>query len=259
MIPEPYTPLKLLEAGDPEPSTWLNSDSRSPWLLTADHAGYAVPRRLGDMGITQQQRKSHINYDRGTRGIAERLADLTGAPVCLGNYSRLVIDCNRQLYDPSLVPSISDGHHIPANEGLSSREVKARVEEIWKPYHRGLTQFLDAKQDKSHPVKLIMLHSMTDRLASNPSPRPWEISFLWNGDRKLCAHFIDFFRQQGFEVGDNEPYSGFAAEGYSIWEHGLAREIPSVLVEFRQDLVKSTKGQRTWADLFYMAIQSAED
>jgi predicted N-formylglutamate amidohydrolase len=43
-------------------------------------------------------------------------------------------------------------------------------------------------------------------------------------------------RLAGFEVGDNEPYSG-ALEGDTLNRHGTAADRPHVLIEMRQDLV----------------------
>ncbi|HBH40839.1 MAG TPA: N-formylglutamate amidohydrolase, partial [Rhizobiales bacterium] len=48
-------------------------------------------------------------------GVAERLALLLGVPALLTRFSRLLIDPNRGLDDPTLVMQISDGLIVPGN------------------------------------------------------------------------------------------------------------------------------------------------
>jgi predicted N-formylglutamate amidohydrolase len=52
----------------------------------------------------------------------------------------------------------------------------------------------------------------------------------------------------GFEIGDNEPYSG-RLKGNSIYTHGTVRGLPNVLLEIRQDLIREPEGQLVWATL----------
>ena len=54
----------------------------------------------------------------GAAGVAERLAEMLGAPALLSRFSRLLIDPNRGLDDPTLIMQISDGLIVPGNVGL---------------------------------------------------------------------------------------------------------------------------------------------
>ena len=73
----------------------------SDFLLTADHAGRAIPRRLGQLGLPDSELERHIAWDIGIAGVTDRLAAALDATAVLQNYSRLVIDCNR---DPDVPP-----------------------------------------------------------------------------------------------------------------------------------------------------------
>ncbi len=54
-------------------------------------------------------------------------------------------------------------------------------------------------------------------------------------------------------MGDNEPYSG-VTYGYALKIHGLARGLPHVELELRQDLVVGAAGQEKWANLLVKVL-----
>jgi N-formylglutamate amidohydrolase len=87
---------QLLGADDPPPVRVLRPEGRSDFLLTADHAGRVIPRRLGTLGLPDSELARHIAWDIGIADVTERLAEALGATAVLQSYSRLVIDCNRQ-------------------------------------------------------------------------------------------------------------------------------------------------------------------
>src|SRR6202047_3234628 len=89
------TAEKVLGADDPLPVRVLRPEGRSDFLLTADHAGRAIPRRLGTLGLPASELARHTAWDIGLAGVTERLSEALGAATVLQNYSRLVVDCNR--------------------------------------------------------------------------------------------------------------------------------------------------------------------
>src|SRR5271163_3600779 len=96
----------LLTGVDPAPFTVLNPEGRAELLLVCDHAGQAVPASLGRLGLDHAVLSRHIGWDSGAAAVTRLLADLLGAPAVLSGYSRLVIDCNRELDDPTSIPTI---------------------------------------------------------------------------------------------------------------------------------------------------------
>jgi len=53
-------------------------------------------------------------------------------------------------------------------------------------------------------------------------------------------------RAQGWVTGDNQPYSGHL-QGDSIDTHALAHRRPNLLIEVRNDLIRTLEGQGEWA------------
>src|SRR5579871_6017617 len=94
----------LLGSDDPAPVVEQNSHGRSPFLLTSDHFGRAIPRRLGDLGLPESELTRHIAWDIGIAGVARALSERLDAHLIAQAYSRLVIDCNRPFTSPSSIP-----------------------------------------------------------------------------------------------------------------------------------------------------------
>src|SRR5213083_245765 len=134
---------QLLGANDPPPVRVLRPEGRSDFLLTADHAGRAIPRRLGMLGLPHSELVRHIAWDIGIAGVTERLAAALDATAILQTYSRLVIDCNRQPGLDSSIPVLSETTAIPGNEDLEPAEREARRQEIFLPYHERIAALLD--------------------------------------------------------------------------------------------------------------------
>src|SRR3989440_3753091 len=152
---------QLLGANDPPPVRVLRPEGRSDFLLTADHAGRAIPRRLGMLGLPDSELTRHIAWDIGIAGVTERLAAALDATAILQNYSRLVIDCNRQPGLDSSTPVLSELTAIPGNEGLEPADREARRQEIFLPYHERIAALLDEPRAAGRRAVLIAMHSFT--------------------------------------------------------------------------------------------------
>src|SRR5215212_2428606 len=156
-----HSELRLLAEDDPAPLRVLRPEGRSDLLLTGDHAGRALPRRLGDLGLPESERERHIAWDIGIAGVTERLSEALDATAVLQTYSRLVIDCNRQPGLDSSIPTTSELTEIPGNQGLTPAEREARHEEIFAPYHEGIAELIDARTAAGSRVVLVAMHSFT--------------------------------------------------------------------------------------------------
>ena len=240
---------KLLGAGDPPPVRVLRPEGRSRFLLTADHAGRAIPRRLGDLGLPENERMRHIAWDIGIAGVTELLSGALDATAVLQAYSRLVIDCNRRPEWPSSIPTISELTAIPGNEGLSSEEREARRREIFQPYHEKIAALLDRRSAAGRPTVLVAMHSFTPVFKG--VARTVEAGILYNPndrDTRLPAILLDLLRAEGdLVVGDNQPYAITDSSDYTVPVHGEGRALPHVEIEIRQDLIADAGGQVAWA------------
>ena len=73
-------PDALLAPGDPPPVTVRHENGASPFLLVADHAGNAMPRALGRLGLPESECGApHRLGHRHRRRSAARLADALDA------------------------------------------------------------------------------------------------------------------------------------------------------------------------------------
>ena len=208
----------LLLPGDPPPFETVNPQGKARLVLFSDHAGRAIPQRLGNLGLTEAELDQHIGWDIGIANLARRLAAALDAPAVLGGYSRLVIDCNRRLDDPTSIAQESDRIPVPGNRGLSAAERKARQDAIFRPYHAAIEAAIAGKRAAGPEPAILSLHSFTPRM--NGFARPWHIGVLWNRDPRLPVPLMARLMQEpGLVVGDNEPYSGKDEHGYSVIAH----------------------------------------
>lgn len=240
-------PETVLMEADAPPVIEFNADGSSPYLLTSDHYGRIIPRRLGDLGVAEAELTRHIAWDIGIAGVAERLSDHLGAHLVAQRYSRLVIDCNRPPGAASSIPLISEATLIPGNDGLTSKSKEARRREIFDPYHRRIGEIIDARLHRGQPTVLVSLHSFTPVYAG--IARPWHIGALYNRDRTLPPLLLQHLRAEGdLVVGDNEPYAASDGTDYTIPVHGEMRGLINTGIEIRQDLIGDQAGQRQWAE-----------
>ncbi len=98
----------LLAPDEPAAFEVIEDERGSPFLITCDHAGKRLPRALGTLGLPESELIRHIAWDLGAAQVARALARELGAFAILQTYSRLAIDCNRQVDVPSSIPLISE-------------------------------------------------------------------------------------------------------------------------------------------------------
>ena len=100
-------------------------------LIIADHASNYVPKEKNNLGLSNFFLNQHIAFDIGVKELSLELSNHLKCRVIQGKYSRLLIDLNRDLDDPTVIPEIVDRKIIPGNIGLSKNEVKLRVKKIY--------------------------------------------------------------------------------------------------------------------------------
>jgi predicted N-formylglutamate amidohydrolase len=238
--------MPLLAPDEAPPVIERQRDGASPFLLTCDHYGRAIPRALDNLGLPESERTRHIAWDIGIAGVAERLADALGAHLIAQRYSRLVIDCNRPFHSAGSVPLISEATRIPGNDGLGTEAIAARRATIFAPYHARIKAVLDARARQGRVTLLLSLHSFTPVYAGNA--RPWHVGTLYHRDRTLAPRLLAGLRASGdLTVGDNKPYAVSDDTDYTIPVHGEARGLPNTGLEIRQDLIADEAGQQAWA------------
>jgi len=238
---------ELLTAADPPPVEHVSAAGKAPVLITCDHASRRVPRSLHNLGLDAESLKLHIGWDIGAADVSRGLAKRLDAPALLAGYSRLVIDCNRDLDDPTSMPAVSDGLPVPGNKDLSAAARTQRVEALFKPYHSAVEAALDGFAARGLHPAVLSIHSFTPVMSG--VARPWHIGILWDKDPRMAVPMLAALRREaGLVVGDNEPYSAREPAGYTVRTHAEKRGLPHLNVELRQDLVATDAGAAEWAE-----------
>lgn len=246
----------ILAEDEPSPVRVLRPDGTADLFLTADHAGRAIPRALGRLGVPDSELDRHIAWDIGIAGVTERLSAALDATAVLQTYSRLVIDCNRDPSVPSAMPEISETTPIPGNVGLSAADRAARVAAIFTPYHDRIATLLDARAAAGRRTVLVAMHSFTPVFKGES--RAMQIGVLYNRDTRLAAALLELLRAEGdLVVGDNAPYAITDTSDYGVPVHGEHRGLMHVEIEIRQDLIADEAGQTAWADRFARLMREA--
>lgn len=231
---------------EPGPFKLINDDGAAKALLVCDHASRRIPRHLDNLGLDELALRRHIACDIGAGEVTRRLSRMLNAPALLANYSRLVVDCNRHLNDPTAFLAVSDGEFVPGNHALSSSDKDLRARAIFHPYHAGIRARLERFLEQGVVPALIAIHSFTPIF--NRTSRPWQIGVLWDTDPRIPVPLMEKLgRIPGLVVGDNEPYSGKAPADYTIDHHAEPGGLPHVSIEIRQDLISSAEGAERWA------------
>jgi predicted N-formylglutamate amidohydrolase len=247
---------RLLDPDEADPVTLDNEAGQSPFFLTCDHAGRAIPRRLDGLGLPEHETERHIAWDIGIGAVGRQLSRLLDAAVALQNYSRLVIDCNRDPEVPSSIPEISETTAIPGNRGLGEAARAARVEAIFRPYHETIAAALDRRAAAGRASVLVALHSFTPVFKG--VGRPWHAAVLYNRDPRLAHSLFQLLSaEDGLVVGENEPYAVSDLSDYTVPVHGERRGLAHVEIEIRQDQITDPAGQTAWAERLARLLPAA--
>lgn len=245
---------RLLSADEPGPFKILNPLSTIPVLLVCDHASCRFPASLGDLGLDPFTRRCHLAVDIGAAALTESLANSLGVTAVLARYSRLVVDCNRELLDAGAFLEFGDGVVVHGNRNLQQADKALRAADLYWPYHRAIDAQIQRLQLAGSAPAFIAVHSFTPVL--NGETRPWQMGILWDQDRSLRDIFLEEFSAAGFIVGDNEPYSGKAPQDFTIDFHAEKIGLPHVGIEIRQDLIDNDAGIAAIAQVMRAIIGS---
>ena len=245
---------KLLAADEPGPFQVQNALARHPILLVCDHASCRFPKSLNNLGLDPFARRCHLAVDIGAGALTRKLAESLGVTAILARYSRLVVDCNRDLMDPGAFLQYGDGVLVPGNQKLRQSDKTLRAETLYWPYHAAVSRQVERLQGIGPPPAFIAIHSFTPVM--DGVSRPWEMGVLWDTDKRLRDIFLKDLADAGYMVGDNEPYSGKAPQDYTIDQHAEQNNIPHLGLEVRQDLIDNEAGISKVAELMHTIISS---
>ncbi|MCX7349768.1 MAG: N-formylglutamate amidohydrolase [Alphaproteobacteria bacterium] len=244
----------LLQQGEEGPFSAVNEEGRSPFVLICEHASNVMPKRLGTLGLPASELTRHIAWDIGAEKVGRLLSRLMDAPLLLQRYSRLAYDCNRPPESPDSIPEMSELTVIPGNKKLSADDRLARVRDIYRPFHDGVSAVLDRRAAGGQTSLVVSIHSFTPIYKGKP--RSIELGILHDRDTTLSSKLIKSF--PNIDARLNEPYGPKDGVLHTLNLHGFTRGLQHAMIEIRNDLVATERGQDEWAQrLSVPLIQAA--
>lgn len=251
-------------AGQPPFEIALPRQWRAPIIFNSPHSGADYPAEFLsasriDLAALRRSEDSYVD---------EMIDGLTalGFPVVRVHFPRSYVDVNREPYEldprmfdgrlPSFVNTRSmrvagglgtiprvagDGQEI-YRDRLAVEEGLARIERLYKPYHRALRQLIAGARDQFGTVLLIDCHSMPSVGLSRDEPARADVVI---GDRYgiSCSPLLSraaesVFAGQGYSTARNRPYAG----GFITEHYGRpARNLHALQIEVNRGLYMDEK------------------
>ncbi|NNL19460.1 MAG: N-formylglutamate amidohydrolase [Boseongicola sp.] len=235
-----------------KPVEVVNVAGSSSIVLVCEHASKHFPVTLNKLGLAPDALESHAAWDPGAMGVARRLSEVLDAALVAGTVSRLVYDCNRPPEAADAILTKSEVFDVPGNIGLSETEQRARVEAFYVPFKTTLADRIACTQA---PV-VVTVHSFTP--VYHGKTRSVEIGILHDRDSRLADAMLDIASDNtGLTVRRNDPYGPADGVTHTLKQHALPGGYLNVMLEVRNDLIKTAAEQRHMADMIGLWLVNA--
>jgi predicted N-formylglutamate amidohydrolase len=230
-----------------KPFAVVNEAGAAPVVLVVDHASNAFPAPWADLGLSPADREAHIAWDPGALPVAEAMSALLDAPLFHATVSRLVLDLNRPIGSATLIPEISETTAIPGNAALPAAERERRIVSVYEPYHDALEALIDRQVARAgQPVAVVAVHTFTP--VYKGVARALHAGILFDRDERLARGVIEALREEpGLLVEANQPYSPADEVYWTLDRHAVSRGLQNVMIEIRNDEVRTEEAQLAWA------------
>ncbi len=231
----------------------INPNGDSRFFIICEHASNHIPSQYRQLGLNNEQINLHIGWDIGARAVAEKLAKILNAPLVLQSHSRLLYDCNRPPSAKSAIPEVSESTTIPGNLNLSSAQKQARADTIYYPFHQSISDLLDKRQEKINSL-IVTIHSFNP--IYNGVERPLDLGII-NDQNEPWAKQLTIAAQANNQltVELNQPYSASDGVTHTLQLHGRHRQLPNVMIEVKNNLIVSRRGQEKFAIILAQLLQ----
>lgn len=233
----------------------IDGDYAGGIVLLCDHARNWLPSEYGSLGLPDSEFERHIAYDIGAADLTLALAERLGIPAVMSRFSRLLVDPNRGMDDPTVIMKLSDGTVIPGNHPITPEESSRRIVRYHAPYHNAVSGAVKRAMESGSPPMVFSIHTFTP--AWKGVPRQWHAGLLWDADPRLTDFMIDgLSRETGLIVGNNEPYVG-ALKNDTMYVHATRQGLPHTLLEVRNDLISDAAGVEEWTNRIAPLLEEA--
>jgi predicted N-formylglutamate amidohydrolase len=216
-----------------QPVTLSGARGPARLVLTCEHASAALPEEYANLGLAPEHLADHIGWDIGAAALTAELSRQLGVPAVLSAATRLLVDCNRDLGDPDLIPHASHGIDIPGNAALDAVERDRRLARFYEPYHSAI----DAELLRHPDALLLSVHSFTPEL--NGCARPFDVGVLFDDFGNVAQAFAQALAAGGFAVRMNEPYSALDGLIFSARSHGRRHGVRYLEIEINNRLLRA--------------------
>ncbi|MEW2915264.1 N-formylglutamate amidohydrolase [Leisingera sp. JC11] len=234
----------------------VNRNGTSPVLLLCEHASSNIPARYDGLGLREADRLSHAVWDPGARAVALHMSNALNAPVVASRVSRLVYDCNRPPEAASAMPEKSELVEVPGNFRLSAEDRQERVDTVYVPFCRTVSEVIQARKDAGQETILVTMHSFTPVYFGQH--RAVEIGILHDDDSRLADAMLAAAPALPHRrVERNEPYGPADGVTHSLKLHGLAHGLANVMIEIRNDLVATPEQEEAMAEEMLTLLRPA--
>jgi len=214
----------------------VNESGRGPVILVCEHASNHIPAEWGNLGLDAAARESHAAWDPGAEALATLLSHALDAPLVAGRVSRLVYDCNRPPDDPSAMPAQTETVAVPGNAGLDAAARAARVRAVYAPFTDALAGLIARRRAQGAPFALVTVHSFSPTWFG--VPREVETGILHDDDTRLADAMLALTPSLPHRrIARNAPYGPEDGVTHTLRLHGLANDLPNVMLELRNDLL----------------------
>ncbi len=236
----------LMAANEGPPVETVNPDGAGDVILICEHAGNLVPHSLNGLGLDQKVLESHAAWDPGAAPVARLMADMLDAPLVLQRFSRLVYDCNRPPDAESAMPAKSEIFDIPGNAGLTDAAREARTEALYRPFRAGVAAVLDRLTAIGKTPAVVTIHSFTPIF--HGQRRSVELGLLHDVDARLTDAMLAASADwPDLDIRRNEPYGPEDGVTHTLQVDAVARGLPNVMIEVRNDLIATAHQQSAMA------------
>ena len=264
------------------------AEARGPVLFNSPHSGSTYPRDfllVSRLDLATLRRSEDSFVDELIAGVVKH-----GFPLMRAHFPRCFVDVNREPYelDPRMfegrLPSFANTRSMRVAGGLGTvarvvgdaqeiydqripvDDALARIESLYKPYHRALRRLFSRLHRDFGAAMLIDCHSMPST-AGHKDERPRPEFVLGDRYGTSCVGVVSetvekTLRELGYGVSRNKPYAGgFITEHYgnpAAGLHAIQLEINRALYMDERRYARAGTFERLAADLEMLARRLGE-
>ena len=225
-----------------------NEAARGRIILVCEHASNHLPEPWGYLGLTDDQRRTHIAWDLGALGLAQALSKLLDAALIHAPVSRLIYDCNRAPDMAGAMPQRSEIHDIPGNAAISVAERLARTKAVYLPFHNGVHGLIARRIAHGLQPVVVTIHSFTPLYFGKP--RTVEFGVIHDADPAYAMAIHRAAQATTRLVCDlNAPYTAADDVTHTLRVVATPYGLPHAMLEIRNDLIASPEAEQAMAKI----------